>query len=221
MGGYRSEAEVRADVYDAALAEERDPERASRLTDELVAAARRELAAASDGLAVADRLRAVCSGALAELRAHDIVVLEAVDDHWTASATLETLAAAGRHARGASPTSRCPTSGTPSSTACSRSTSGTATPRTSRRATLCSTSSLEVLGEHRIPAVFDEGRIEATLAWQRRPGWTPTVMSAEPVVGVLALQGDVREHLRDARRLWCARCSQYGDLPSWTASTPW
>ena len=46
-------------------------------------------------------------------------------------------------------------------------------------------------------------------------------MPTEPVVGVLALQGDVREHLAMLDRLRCAPRSRYADLPSWPTSTRW
>lgn len=165
--GYRSEAEVRADVYDAALAEERDPERASRLTEELVESAHRDLAAASEGWPTPTDFERL-SDALADLRAHDIVVLEAIDDHWTASATLETLGAAGHVPRGLAyftlPDVWHAVEHSMLEINLWHGDTANAAPGDPLLDLV-----LEVLGEHTIPAVFDEGRIEATLAWQRPP----------------------------------------------------
>ncbi|MDX6296950.1 MAG: hypothetical protein QOI51_807 [Nocardioidaceae bacterium] len=168
--GYRSETETRDDVYDAALAEEHDPERASRLTDELVGAARRELAAASEGWPSPtgfERLRA----ALADLRDSDIVVLEGVDDHWAAAETLATRAAAGRTPRGVAFFSlpdvwHAVEHGMLEINVWHGDTSNVAPGDPLLDLVL------SVLGEHQIAAVFDEGRIEATLSWQRRPSET-------------------------------------------------
>src|SRR3954452_4635269 len=90
--GYGSDDQVRSEVYDAALAEEHDPERAAALADEFVAKARRDLARASADWPPEtsyDRLQR----AFAELRDRDVVVLEAVEDHWSAAEALDRLGA--------------------------------------------------------------------------------------------------------------------------------
>jgi hypothetical protein len=165
--GYRSDSEVRADVYDAALAEERDPERARSLAEELVTSARRELEDASDRWPSPNGFERLCS-ALADLRAQDIVVLEAIDDHWSASATLETLAAAGRAPRGVAYFTlpdvwHAVEHGMLEINVWHGDTANTAPGDPLLDLVL------GVLDEHGIPAVFDEGRVEATLDWQRRP----------------------------------------------------
>jgi hypothetical protein len=165
--GYRSDAEVEADLYDAALAEERDPERAALLSVELVTTARDELAAASTGWPSPtgfDRLQA----ALADLRSHDIAVLEAVDDHWAASATLEQLAAAGRTPEGIAYFTlpdvwHAIEHGMLEINVWHGDTANVAPGEPLLDLVL------GVLDVHGIGSVFDEGRIEATLDWQRPP----------------------------------------------------
>lgn len=166
-GGYRSDDEVRADLYDAALAEERDPERAAQLADQLVEAARATLATASAGWTSPtgfDRLQA----ALARLRASDVVVLEGVDDHWAASAELQALAANGRRPRGIAYFTmpdvwHAVEHGMLEINLWHGDTANVA-PGDSLLDLV-----LQTLQEHGIQAVFDEGRIEASLRWQRRP----------------------------------------------------
>ena len=79
----------------------------------------------------------------------------------------------------------------------------------------------EALGvpeKHGLTARFDEGRIEVDARWQQ----ADRAMTARPLVGVLALQGDVREHraraggaaARDTRSPYAARRSS-------TRSTAW
>jgi hypothetical protein len=166
--GYRSEPEMRADVYEAALAELRDPVRAAALTDELVSGARRELAAASatwPSPTAFDRLQA----ALAELRDNDIVTLEGVDDHWAASAALETMAAGGQTPRGIAYFTlpdvwHAVEHGMLEINVWHGDTANVAPGEPLLDLVV------GVLGHHGLEAVFDEGRIETTLVWERRPG---------------------------------------------------
>ncbi len=165
--GYRSAAQVRGEVYDAVLAEERSAERAAGMTDELIESARAELRAAAGSWSSPsgfERLQA----ALADLRVHDVVVLEGVDDHWSAAEELETLAAAGRVPRGIAYFTlpdvwHAVEHGMLEINVWHGSTANVA-PGDSLLELV-----LDVLRRHAVPAAFDEGRIEATLAWERRP----------------------------------------------------
>ncbi len=164
--GYQSDAQVIADVYDAALAEEPDPERANVLARQLVADARQQLAEASrswPSRTSYDRLQE----AIADLRDQDVVVLEAVDDHWAAAEALERLAAQGRTPRGIAYF-------TPPDV-------WHAVEHGMLELNVWHGSSANVapgdalldlvvgrLAAHDIAAVFDEGRIEASVRWQRR-----------------------------------------------------
>jgi uncharacterized protein DUF6891 len=164
--GYRSDDEVRADVYDAALAEEGDPERAAAMTDELVAQARHELALASaewPPTTSYDRLQA----AFGELRDRDVVVLEAVEDHWTAAETLDRLGAAGARPRGVAffthpDVWHAVEHGMLELNVWHGSTANVA-PGDELLDLV-----LDTLARHGISAVFDEGRIEVSVLWQRR-----------------------------------------------------
>jgi len=165
--GYHSAAEVRAEVYDAALAEERDPARARALTDDVLDAAHRELADASRDWPAAtayDRLQ----DAFAVLRTRDVVVLEAVDDHWAANEHLAACHAAGRLPRGIAYFSHPDVWHAVEHGMLEinvwHGTTANAAPGDALLDLV-----LAVLAAHGIEATFDEGRIEATVAWQRRP----------------------------------------------------
>ncbi len=165
--GYRTDSDVRADVYEAALVEERDPGLARALTDELVTAARRDHAAASEAWSSPTSFERF-QEALADLRASDVVVLEAVDDHWSASAALETMAASGHVPRGVAYFTlpdvwHAVEHGMLEINVWHGDTANTAPGDALLDLVLA------VLEKHEISAVFDEGRIEAGLTWQRRP----------------------------------------------------
>ena len=51
-------------------------------------------------------------------------------------------------------------------------------------------------------------------------GASRSILGHVPVIGVLALQGDVREHVAALSRAGCGRCRCAGP-PSWTPSTRW
>jgi uncharacterized protein DUF6891 len=168
FSGYRSDEEVRAEVYDAVLAEERDPERARTLTGELVASARRELAEARarwPERTPYDDLQA----AFADLRARGLVVLEAVDDHWDATAALERLAAEGRPPAGVAyfthPDVWHAVEHGMLELNVWHGDSANVAPGDELLDLVLAT-----LAEHGVAAVFDEGRIEVSVDWQRRTG---------------------------------------------------
>lgn len=165
--GFRTAAEVQSDVLEAVRDEVDDPTEARRLTDEFISAAHASLSAAAAGwpeVTEYDRLQA----ALADLRAGDLVVLEAIDDHWTANDKLHELRAAGRQPRGIAYFTHTDIwhavehqmlelnvwHGTSANVAEDDDLLRFVT---------------DTLAAHRIESHFDEGRIEISVAWQRRP----------------------------------------------------
>lgn len=165
--GFRTPSEVRADVLEALREETTDLSEADRLTEEFIAAAQESLAAASDSwpsLTEFDRLQA----AFTQLEAADIVVIQACDDHWTANALLQQRAAAGAPPRGVA--------------YFTHSDVWHAVDHGMLEINVWHANSANVapgdelleqvqqtLARHGIDSLFDEGRIEATVAWQRRP----------------------------------------------------
>ena len=166
--GYADAGSVRADVAAAAREEFPDPAQAAAEADRLIAQAHGELARDAAGWGPetsVDRFLA----ALRELEGHDVVVLEAVDDHWAADAELRRRAAAGAVPRGIAyftpadvwhavehqmlelnvwhGDSANVRAGDPLVTLVE-----------------------QVLARHGIASHFDEGRLEVTLAWNRRLG---------------------------------------------------
>jgi hypothetical protein len=164
--GYRSPGEVRAEVFDAVLDEVEEPAEAQRVTDELIGAARESLAAESRNwpdVTSYDRLQA----ALSELEAADVVVLQACEDHWSANELLEQRAGEGRTPWGIAYFTHPDV--------------WHAIEHGMLELNLWHGSSANVapgddllgfvqrvLAEHGIASVFDEGRIEVSVAWDRR-----------------------------------------------------
>lgn len=169
--GYRSDPEVRAEVYDAALAEERDPARAQALTEEVLTVARRDLEVASatwPARSGFDRLQ----DAFVDLRAADVIVLEAVDDHWSANERLTRDRSAGHAPRGIAyfthPDIWHAVEHGMLELNLWHGTSANVAPGDELLDLVLAT-----LRRHGIEAIFDEGRIEATVSWQRRPSASP------------------------------------------------
>jgi uncharacterized protein DUF6891 len=165
--GYRSDDDVRADVLEAVRDEVRDAAEARRLTDEYLSLARAawlDEAAGWDDETDVDRLWA----ALDDLEDADIVVLEAVDDHWAADAVL-----ADREAAGRPPAGLVYFTHTDVWHAVEHGMLEINLWHGSRANVTDSdqllTQTIEILERHDIPATFDEGRIETTVKWQRRP----------------------------------------------------
>ncbi|MGI8434964.1 MAG: DUF6891 domain-containing protein [Nocardioidaceae bacterium] len=166
--GYGSAAEVRAEVFDAVRAEVSDGAQAQRLTEEYIAEADRSLVAAATSWpdqTDVDRLDA----ALAELEASDLVVLRAVDDHWAANEALQR---------------RTETTGKPPLGVAYFTVTDVwhAVENAMLELNVWHGSSanvapgdplldmvLNVLHRHGFAAEFDEGRIEVSVLWQRRP----------------------------------------------------
>ncbi len=165
--GFRAHAEVRADVLEAVMEEVKNAEEAARLTDEFLTEAEDSLAEAArtwPSVTEFDRLQA----AFADLERADIVVLQACHDHWAANELLQRRAAEGTPARGVA--------------YFTHSDVWHAVDHGMLEINVWHGSSANVadgdelldyvqqtLSSHGIDSLFDEGRIEVTVAWQRRP----------------------------------------------------
>jgi len=165
--GYRTADEVRADVLEAVSAEVRDPAESARLTDEYLADAERAWHADAATWPSSTPYDALVA-AFDELRASGVLVLEAVDDHWAANDALVALAERGESPRGLAYFTHTDVwhavehqmlelnlwHGDRANVADSDQ---------------LLTDVIEILASHGLAAHFDEGRIEVTVAWQRRP----------------------------------------------------
>ncbi len=165
--GYQGPADVRRDVYDAVLDEVKDADEAAAMTDRYLDDAHAALANAAAGWpspSAFDRLQA----AFAELRSAGVVVLEAVDDHWVAHDTLQRAAEQGSRPRGI-------VYFTPADVWHAvehgmlelnvwHGTSANVAPGDDLLELVTAT-----LGRHGIDSHFDEGRVEVSVAWERRP----------------------------------------------------
>lgn len=167
--GYRSDPEVRADVFDAASADAPDEATAQRLTDEALADAHhslREAAAGWPDVTDFDRLQS----AFADLRAGGVVVLEAVDDHWAANDKLTELTAAGKTPHGLAYFTHTDVWHAVENDMLELNVWHDDTANVGGGDDLLGFV-LDTLSAHGISSLFDEGRIEATVRWQRRPIW--------------------------------------------------
>ncbi len=166
--GFRLPGEVRSDVYDAVVDEQVcDPAETQRLTDDLLSAARRsheEAASTWPDVTEFDRLQA----AFGVLENAGIVVLQACEDHWSANELLEQRSSEQRTPWGIAYFTLPDV--------------WHAIEHDMLEVNLWHGSSanvaagddlldfvLRTLGDQAIRAVFDEGRIEVSVAWQRRP----------------------------------------------------
>jgi hypothetical protein len=165
--GYRPDDELRADLFEALVDEVRDPDQARELTGQYLEQARADWvreAASWPAATDFDRMRA----AFAEMEAADIVVLEAIDDHWTVSGLLTERARAGSAPRGAAyftPTDvwHAVEHGMLEINLWH----GSQANVTDSDDLL--TDVLRIFADHDLDAHFDEGRIELTMRWHRRP----------------------------------------------------
>jgi hypothetical protein len=165
--GYRSSAEVRSDVHEAVLAEVGDTAEAARLTDEYLAEAEREWREEAGYWPERTQHDALLA-ALDDLRSAGVLVLEAVDDHWAANDVLVAL-----EERGESPRGLAYFTHTDVWHAIEH---GMLEINLwhGDRANVADADELladviAILTGHGLDAHFDEGRIEVTVAWQRRP----------------------------------------------------
>jgi Domain of unknown function (DUF6891) len=165
--GFRLPAEVRIEVYDAVLDELKNCEAARRLTDELVEEAHRSLERAAQGwpaVTAYDRLQA----AFADAEAADIVVLQACEDHWSASELLKQRSRAGRTPWGIAYFTLTDVWHAIEHDMLEVNLWHGSTANVAEGDDLLEFM-LRTFGDHGISAVFDEGRIEVSVAWQRRP----------------------------------------------------
>ena len=165
--GYTDDEHMRAEVFEAVHDEVKDLERAQELTDRFVADALSEIveqAAQWPEPTAFDRLQA----AFAELEAEGVIVLQAVEDHWEATERLEREAA-----RGSTPAGIAYFTHPDVWHAVEHQMLELNVWHGSSANVAPGDDLLElvqrVLSDHGISSLFDEGRIEITLAWQRRP----------------------------------------------------
>lgn len=164
--GFRTDAEVQADVREAVAFELGAGAESDRLADEFVVAARSALAAEQGEwpeVTAYDRLQS----AFAELERADIVVLQAIDDHWTTRRVLDERAAAGNTPRGIAYFTQTDVRHAVEHEMLEINLwhgSGANVADSDRLLTEV----IQSLANNGVPAVFDEGRIEATVSWQRR-----------------------------------------------------
>ncbi|MGI8887873.1 MAG: DUF6891 domain-containing protein [Nocardioidaceae bacterium] len=169
--GFNTAEEIRADVYDAVSEEVKAPAEAQRLTDDFLSAAHAELALdAADWpqLTQFDALQA----AFAELEQHDVVILQACADHWAAHDELQRRAAEGRPVRGIGYFTHSDVWHAVEHQMLElnlwHGTSANVAPGDELLDLV-----LDVLARHGIDSLFDEGRLELTVSWQRRPVHSP------------------------------------------------
>jgi hypothetical protein len=165
--GYRSDDDVRADVREAVLDEVGDPVEADRLTDDYLADAARSWGEEAAGWPARTQHDALVD-AFDALRSAGVLVLEAVDDHWAANDVL-----VGLEQRGASPRGLAYFTHTDVWHAVEHQMLEINLWH-GNRANVSDSDELladviEILADHGLAAHFDEGRIEVTVAWQRRP----------------------------------------------------
>ena len=169
--GYLSDSAIRADLYDAVLDELGEAGRAREVADRYVDEAYRDLQDSASTWPTPsgfDRLRE----AFDELESRGVIVLEACEDHWAADARLREEAARGNRPRGIA--------------YFTHSDVWHAVEHGMLEVNLWHGSSANVapgdellddvqrvLAEHGIASLFDEGRIEVSVAWQRRPESAP------------------------------------------------
>jgi uncharacterized protein DUF6891 len=165
--GFRTPEEVWADVVDAVQDEVGQPAEADRLATEYIESAEQSLAAAEatwPEITAFDRLQT----ALTELEAVGVAVLQACEDHWAAQEMLQTLAAAGARPRGIAYFTHTDVWHAVDHGMLEinlwHGDSANVAPGDDLLDDV-----LQTLGRNGLPAVFDEGRIEVTVAWQRRP----------------------------------------------------
>ncbi|MBA2574914.1 MAG: hypothetical protein H0V02_09040 [Nocardioidaceae bacterium] len=165
--GFKSDEQVRADVFDAAMDEVKDPAEAQRLTDEFVVAETADLAREAanwSGNTQFDDLQA----AFEDLEARDIVVLRACEDHWSAQEVLQRRAEEGKRPWGIAYFTHpdvwhAVEHGMLEINVWHGSSANVAA------GDELLTFVHDTLARHGIASLFDEGRIEVSVTWQRRP----------------------------------------------------
>jgi hypothetical protein len=165
--GYLTDDEVHTDVLAAVRDEEDDPAEAERLTATYVAQAHADLAEAAahwPAETAYDRLKQ----AFADLRARDVVVLEACDDHWAANDVLTAAAERGSSPIGVAYFTHADVWHAVEHGMLELNVWHGSSANVAPGDALLDLVQ-ETLAAHGIASVFDEGRIEVSLAWERRP----------------------------------------------------
>ncbi len=165
--GYRPDAQIRAEVLEAVADEVVDPDEAKGLANQYVDAAEADLIAAA-----ADWPDPTSFGRLqqvfADLEQAGVVVLQAVDDHWTADEELRR-----RHEQGHQPAGLAFFTHTDVWHAVQHGMLELNVWHGSTANVAPGDELLELavdrLAAHGFDSAFDEGRIEVTIDWQRRP----------------------------------------------------
>ncbi len=164
--GYKTAAEVRADVLEAVLDEVTDPAEAASLADEYIAQAEQDRAEASTSWPSTtgfDHLQA----AIADLRSAGVIVLEACEDHWAADAALKHAATDGGPPTGIAYFTHADVWHAVEHGMLElnvwHATSANVAPGDALLDLVQQT-----LARHGLESLFDEGRIEVSISWQRR-----------------------------------------------------
>jgi hypothetical protein len=165
--GYGSPEQVYDEVCEAVRDDVTDAGEAERLAADLVAQARAELDQAAAGWPSPtgfERLQA----ALDDLRAAGVVVLEAVDDHWAAHDALAEQSAHGPRPLGLAYFTHTDIWHAVVNGMLELNVWHGSTANVAEGEELLSLA-CDTLARHGLPAHFDEGRIEVTMEWQRKP----------------------------------------------------
>jgi hypothetical protein len=167
FAGHRPRDMIVSDVLAAVAEEVPDPDDARRLADDYVDEAVRARHVAADGWPEHtdyDRLQA----ALAELEDRGFIVVQSCDDHWDVEAALRELRAAGHQPRAAAFYTETDAWHAVEHEMLELNVwHGSSANLMTGEDLLDET--VAVLARHGLPATFDEGRLELSMRWQRRP----------------------------------------------------
>jgi hypothetical protein len=167
FAGHRTHDVIVADVLAAVAEEVPDPDDARRTAEDYVDEAVRDREAAAAGWPVPtdyDRLQA----ALSELEGSGFIVVQSCDDHWDVETALRELRAAGHEPRAAAFYTETDAWHAVAHQMLELNVwHGSSANLMTGEDLLDET--VGVLARHGLPATFDEGRLELTMQWQRRP----------------------------------------------------
>lgn len=164
--GYLSDGDVRSELYAAVLDEERDPAEAQRLTGAYLSRAEADRAEAERSWPTPsgfDRLQA----AFEDLRLAGVLVLEACEDHWAANEALRSATAAGHQLVGIAYFTQPDVWHAVEHGMLELNVWHASTANIAADDELLDLVQ-SVLSRHGISSRFDEGRIEVSVAWERR-----------------------------------------------------
>ena len=164
--GYKSDAEVRAEVREALLDEVKDPAEADRLTNDYLRQAEHDREVAQRAWphpSGFDRLQA----AFGDLRGAGLIVLEACDDHWAANDALQRAAEAGESPLGVAYFTHADVWHAVEHGMLELNVWHASSANVAPGDDLL-TFVEQTLAAHGIDAHFDEGRIEVSVPWERR-----------------------------------------------------